>query len=396
VLSDLKLRGSYGFTGNFQIPNYGFASLVGADNYVLGNETVVSGLTPITAANPDLRWERTGMLNIGLEVGLLRNALFLEVDYYTSNTSELLLNVPVPRASGFATQLQNIGKVNNRGLEISLSAQHSTGDWRLNGNLNFSANRNEVKALDATGAPIISVGGVGSARYLTEVGRPIASYYLLVQDGVYLNQQDRDNSPRFPESRPGDFKFRDVNGDGVLDAGDRTVVGSAFPDFIYGFSGSVAYKGIDLGFILQGVQGNQVLNLFRRYGYNIEGNFNNLEKATVRWRSPDDTGDGRTNRANRFATGRNGEISTWHLENGSFLRIRNVTLGYNLPQSLTGKARMSNARIYAGVQNLYTFTDYTAYNPETNARPDNSLSPGEDYASYPLPRTYTVGLNVSF
>jgi TonB-linked SusC/RagA family outer membrane protein len=198
VLSDLKLRASYGFTGNFQIPNYGFASLVGSDNYVLGAETVVSGLTPNTAANPDLRWERTGMLDVGLEMGFFRNALFLEVDYYNSNTSDLLLNVPVPRTSGFATQLQNLGKVNNRGWEFSLSTQLTAGDWRISGNANLAANRNQVKALDATGAPIISTGGVGSARYITQIGQPIASYYLLIQDGVYLDQQDLDGSPRFP------------------------------------------------------------------------------------------------------------------------------------------------------------------------------------------------------
>ncbi len=395
-LSDLKLRGSYGFTGNFQIPNYGSIALVGADNYVFGNETVTSGLAPSTAANPDLRWEKSAMLDVGLEIGLLKNALFLEIDYYNSNTSDLLLNVPVPRASGFATQLQNIGKVNNQGIEFALTARQKIGDLNITVNANLAANRNRVKALDASGAPIIATGGVGSARYITQIGQPIGSYYLLRQAGVYLNAEDLANSPRFPESRVGDFKFADVNGDRVLDANDRTIVGNSLPDFIYGASATLEYKGIDLNFALQGVQGNEVLNLFRRYGYNIEGNFNNLEKAAVRWRSPTDVGDGQTNRANRFATGRNGEISSWHVEDGSYMRIRNITVGYTFPETLTSRVKLSRARVYATVQNPFTFTKYTAYNPETSGRPDSALTPGEDYASYPLARTYTLGLNVAF
>ncbi|GAB3895904.1 SusC/RagA family TonB-linked outer membrane protein [Spirosoma agri] len=403
-LSDLKLRASYGLTGNFQIPNYGSISLLSYQNYILGNETIVSGLAPGNSANDKLKWEKTAMFDIGFDVSFLRNRLNLTVDYYNANTSDLLLNVPVPRASGFSTELQNIGKVNNQGVEFTLGTRQTFGQFRWEASANIAANRNKVKALGPSGDPIIVAGGVAGAQFITQIGHPIGEYYTYVNDGVYKNQAELDANPALHVStaRPGDFKFRDVSGpngvpDGKFDlSSDRTVTGSYFPKYTFGFTNNFAYKGFDLSFAIQGVQGHKILNLLRRYVYNMEGNGNLFVGALDRWQSADNPGNGLVNRANRLASGSNGEISTWHIESGSYVRIRNITLGYTLPTALLQKIRLSRARLYVTTQNPFTFTKYLGYNPEVNSRPDSALSSGEDYGTYPLPRTTSVGLNLSF
>ncbi|QKZ14898.1 SusC/RagA family TonB-linked outer membrane protein [Spirosoma sp. KUDC1026] len=396
-LSDLKLRASYGLTGNFQIPNYGSVSLLTYQNYILGNETIVSGLAPGNSANDRLRWEKTAMLDVGFDLSFWRNRLNLTVDYYDANTSDLLLNVPVPRASGFSTELQNIGKVNNKGIEVTLGTRQTFGKLIWDGSLNFASNRNRVKALGPAGDPIITQGGVAGAQFITQIDRPIGEYYTMINDGVFKNQAEIDAYPHVSTTRPGDFKFRDTDGNGTIDFNrDRAITGSYFPKFTFGFNSNLAYRGFDLGVAVQGVQGHKILNLIRRYIYNLEGNGNLFRGALDRWQSPDNPGNGIVNRANRLASGSNGEISTWHIEDGSYVRIRTLTLGYTLPSTLMQRWHMNRARIYVTGQNLFTFTKYLGYNPEVNSRPDSALSSGEDYGTYPLPRTMSVGLNLSF
>ena len=396
-LSDMKLRASYGLTGNFQIPNYGSISLLGYQNYILGNETIVSGLAPGNSANDKLKWEKTAMFDIGFDVSFLRNKLNLTVDYYNANTSDLLLNVPVPRASGFSTELQNIGKVNNQGIEFTLGTRQTFGRFRWEASANLAANRNKVIALGPSGDPIIVAGGVAGAQFITQIGHPIGEYYTMINDGVFKNQAEIDAYPHTTTTRPGDFKFRDNNGDGKIDfSSDRAITGSYFPKYTFGFTNNFAYRGFDLSFAIQGVQGHKILNLLRRYVYNMEGNGNLFVGALDRWQSPENPGNGLVNRANRLASGSNGEISTWHIESGSYVRIRNITLGYALPTALLQKLRLSRARLYVSTQNPFTFTKYLGFNPEVNSRPDSALSSGEDYGTYPLPRTTSVGLNLSF
>ena len=268
-------------------------------------------------------------------------------------------------------------------------------DWTAS--LNFSTNKNEVKALGPEDAPIIATAGTGHSYFITQVGERIGSYYLLVQDGIFKNQEELDKYPHFDNTQVGDFRFVDVDKDGILDANkDRTIIGSYFPDFIYGFSSTFKYKGIDLSFNIQGVQGNEILHLLRRYNYNMEGNFNNSTVALNRWISEDNPGDGNTNRANRKSTGNNARTSTWHIEDGSYIRLQNVTLGYRLPKSLTSKIKIDEARVYITGQNLLTITGFTGYNPEVNLYDNNALTPGVDYGTYPLPRTVTMGLNINF
>jgi TonB-linked SusC/RagA family outer membrane protein len=397
LLSNLKLRASYGQTGNYQIPNYGSVGLLSFDDYVLGGNNIASGLAPSSPSNPDLSWEKTNSINFGLDFGLWKDALYLELDYYVSNTTDLLLNVPIPQTSGFTTDLRNIGEVENRGFEASLTLQNRKGalGWSISGN--FSTNQNEVISLADNVPEIIVAGGVGTAQWVTRPGLPIGSYYNPVYDGVFNNQAEIDASPRVANARPGDLKFVDVDGDGKIDfAKDRTVQGNYMPDYIFGASLNLDFKGFDFACAFQGVQGHEIMHLLRRYNYNQEGNMNLMRGALNRWVSESQPGDGQTNRTNRLQTGSNGQTSNWHLEDGSFTRIRNIALGYSFPRKMLERAKISNLRLYASVQNPFTFTKYLGYNPEINSRPDSALTPGEDYATYPLARTYSLGLNLSF
>ncbi len=399
-ISNLKLRASYGLTGNFQIPNYGALAQLSNNNsnYILGNSALVNGISITTPANPDLSWENTASADAGLEIGFFDNALNLTLDYYNSNTSKLLLNLPVASGSGFNTYLQNIGEMNNKGIEATIGYNKRWNNgWGLEGNVNFSQNKNKVTKLGPSGAPIIQTGGTGNTYFITEIGSTISSYYVYNQIGVYRNAEDLANSAKTTNTtKVGDFKFEDVNKDGKIDAADRKNLGSYQPKYIFGFSNTIRYKDFDLSFAVQGSQGAKIMALLKRYIANNEGNFNSLESSTNYFVSPENAGDGMTNRPNRLATGGNGITSSWHIEDGSYIRIRNIGLGYNLPSGLLSKAKIASARVYVSVQNVHTFTTYPFFNPEINNRPDNSLAAGEDYGSYPLPRTYTFGLNFGF
>lgn len=407
-IDDLKLRASYGLTGNFNIPNYGAQGELAYYSYVLGGSSpdAIKGAAPKSMPNPDLKWEKTAQVNVGFDATLFKNLLTLGLDLYNSNTYDLLLNVPVPMTTGYTTRLENIGKVNNKGIEFNISTNHQMGDVTWSAYFNISKNINEVKALGPGNADIISSGSVGNAYFITRVGEPIGSYYLPVVEGVYKNQAEVDASLHYVDSpsnygladtKPGDFKFKDVNGDGILDISDtdRAIVGNYMPDFAYGFGANIAWKGIDLGVIFQGVYGNEILNLSRRYFYNHEGNMNNYKGALDRWKSEDNPGSGMNVRANRVSKGQNGTTSTWHVEDGSYLRIKNISLGYTFPMSLVNKVCLQAARIYCSIQNPFTFTRYEGYNPEVSNR--NSVTTnGEDYGVYPLARTISLGVNLTF
>lgn len=398
-INDLKLRVSYGITGNFQIGNYEHLATMSLDNYILGtgNGTLSNGYKPDNIERGDLSWEKNKMVNAGVDVQMFNGLLGFTVDYYNTNTSDMLLSVPVPLVSGYSTSLMNIGKVNNRGWEIGLNSQkHISDDFGYSFNANWSKNINEVKALGPGDAPIIKPGSVGHAYYITEVGKPIGNYYLLVQDGIFETEEDLKKYPHFENTKVGDFRFVDVDGDGVLDLDkDRTVCGNYMPKFTYGFGGKLWYKGFDFDINFQGVFGNKILNLNRRYIDNLEGNTNGTTIALDRWQSEEQPGNGQVNKANRKQTGYNGRTSTWHLEDGSYLRLQNVSLGYTLPKKWTNRFYVEKLRLYVSGQNLATFTKYSGYNPEVNARPDSALTPGEDYGTYPLARTYMFGINVT-
>ena len=400
AISELKLRFSWGETGNFEIPNYGAIGLLSPYNYNLaGNE--VNGLIQSTIPNPELTWEKSQQTNVGLEFGLFNNRVFLLADYYTTKTSDLLLNVSISSVSGFQTTLQNLGEVENKGFEIALSSKNFVGDFSWDTDINFSTNKNEVLSLNENNEPIFSAGSAG-IRHVTRVGDPIGSYYGYVVDGIYQSEAEIANAPidtQAPDPGVGDFRFKDIDGDGQITPEDRTVTGSYFPDFTWGINNRLSYKNLDFSLLIQGVEGNEILNLTSRHLKNGEANFNSYAVFNDRWRSPSDPGNGKIPRADRESGnhGNNSRPSSFQVEDGSFIRLRNVTLGYSVPtKNLFGNSGIDRLRFYITGTNLFTITDYLGYNPEVSNISTNSLTPGEDYGAYPLTRSFTMGVNLTF
>jgi len=398
VISSMKLRGSYGLTGNFQIDNYAYQSLLGPSNYVFGGQgstSLYSGLYQQTPGNDQLGWEKTSAFNLGLDIGIFKERLHATIDAYTNNTSDLLLSVPVPQSSGYSTNLTNIGKVNNKGLEISLFGDNQIGQFHLSNSANISFNRNKV--LDLGGANSIIKQANGVIYFLTEVGKPIGNYYTLVQDGIYKSEAEL-NDPAIPKvagAKVGDMKFEDINGDGVIDgSNDRAITGNYMPDFTYGFSSQLQYKMLDLTVAFQGIYGNEIANINSRYINSLESFVNNTTDALDRFYSEDDPGNGQVARANRSQRGLNATISTYSIKDGSYLRIRDITFGFSFPDRLASKAGFSKIRLYVTANNPFMFTNYDAYNPEISQNND-PLMPGIDYGSYPLSKSYVFGLNLS-
>ncbi len=400
AISELKLRASYGVSGNNRIGNYASIGLLAPSSYVLGsgNGSSVSGLNPSTIANNDLTWETTKQFDIGIELGLLEDRIFLVADYYNSKTEDLLLNVPIPTITGFSTALQNLGEIRNKGWEFAVNTRNFVGAFKWSTNFNIYFNDNEVLKLGPEGDPLIT-GGARGGTHITEIGGELGAFYLLIQEGIFQTQEEIDNSPTWNISRgtwPGDVKYRDVNGDGQINANDRAIAGSSLPDFVWGITNTFSYKNFDLTIVADGVQGNEVFNIAGRFLTNIEGNQNQAASALNRWKSVNEPGDGITPRANRVTSGNNNRESNRWLEDGSFIRIQNVTLGYNFSAEMIRKLPFNAVRLYGAVSNLAYITDYTGYNPEVSLEGGDPLNPGEDYGSYPLSRRFTVGVKVGF
>ena len=395
----LRLRASIGQTGNFLIPNYGAIGLLGAENYPYGTG-VFGGVSPSTISNRQLSWETTTQSGAGIDLGLLEDRVTMTFDYYYAITNDLLLNVNIPSAFGYTTALTNIGEVLNRGYEVALTTRNLVGSFQWSTDFNYSTNHNEVLKLGPEGDPILSPGGAG-IRHITMVGQPIGSYYGFVTDGLYLTAEDLAN--RLPDAfapNPGlgDFKYKDINGDGVIDSNDRTVTGNYMPDFIFGITNRFSYGGFDASIFFQGVVGGEVLNLTSRHLKNGEGNFNSYAAFNDRWRSPEDPGNGKFPRADRQTGafgGGNDRPSDFQVEDATYFRIRNITMGYNVPGRFLGSS-IASARLYASVNNVYTWTKYLGFNPEVNNWSGASmLTQGEDYGAYPMIRTFTFGINLS-
>jgi len=398
AISELKVRLSWGQTGNFEIPNYGSVGLLSPSNYNF-NGSEANGLLQTTIPNPKLTWEKSAQTDIGIELGLFNNRLFLIADYYKTITSDLLLNVSLTSVSGFNNALQNLGEVKNEGFEIALRSRNFVNDFTWSTDLNLSVNKNEVMSLNAQNEPIFSSGGAG-VRHITRVGDPIGSYYGYVVDGIYQNQDDITNAildTQAPNPAPGDLRFKDINGDGKITAEDRTVTGSYFPDFTWGITNSFSFKGVDLSVMIQGVEGNEILNLTRRHLGNGEANFNSYAMWNNRWKSAENPGNGIIPRADR-ETGRHGNNnrpSSFQVEDGSFIRLRNITLGYTFPENNILNGNIDKLRLYVTGNNLFTLTDYLGYNPEVS-NISGGLTPGEDYGAYPLNKTIVFGINLNF
>ena len=397
-INELKLRTSYGLTGNFQIPNYGAIGLLGSANYIFGNN-ITTGIGSSTLNNDRLSWESKKQLDIGLDFALFNDRIYGGFDYYRSLTSDLLLNVTVPSSSGFTTALTNIGEVENKGLEFSISTKNIIGKFQWSTDFNISTNKNKVLKLGPTGDPILSVGSAGDIRHITRIGDAVGSYYGYQVVGVYQTQDQINAAPKdmlvgTGGARPGDLQFKDINGDKLITAADRTVLGNYMPDYTYGITNKFRYNNFDLSVFVQGVEGREILNLTQRHLLNGEANLNSYAEYLNRWISATQPGNGKIPRAdsNSGLHGYNMRPSSFQVEDGSYVRLRNVTLGYEFPiPKITKKVR-----VYVTGTNLFIWSKYLGFNPEVQQQATNNLVPGEDYGAYPISRTFLLGFNLTF
>lgn len=288
-LDNLKLRVSYGETGNNQIPDYGAIGLLSYNSYV-ENGAVKQGIYTGTFPDPDLKWEKTGQVNLGLDASLLNSRINLSLDVYYSRTRDLLLDVPIPVLTGFQSRLTNIGELENRGVEFSLSTHNVEGAFTWTTDFNISANRNKVLKLGANNAPILV--NTNDVISKTEVGQPIGNYYGYVFDGVLSSADIASGLPVYPGSEAGDPKVRDVDENGIINADDRTILGNYQPDFTWGLTNNFSYKGIELSIMLTGSQGGEIMNQQSRFLKEFNGNRNAYAYVSNFWRSDEEPGDG--------------------------------------------------------------------------------------------------------
>ena len=416
----LKLRASWGLSGNNDIGNYEHLA-------VLDNGGYAEGATPGAAywessfTDGMLGWETTSQVNVGVDLSLLGGRLNLIANFYNSRTRDLLYTQPVSGISGSTSVVTNVdgALLRNRGVDLQIDARILTGKVKWNASGNISFNRNKVLSLGAL-EDIYSVGERSVTSYVTRVGLPIGSFFGYKVGGI-LSEADMVNiredaryydatTKTFPEgyrmkgpavpsynaAEAGDVRWSDTNGDGVIDESDRTVLGNAYPKFTAGFNTSVEWKNFDLGIVLTGSYGASVINFQKYYLYNMEGSNNQLVSALDRYHSDADPGRNNVFRAARHSTTNVSQrISSQFVDDASYLRISNISLGYTFPQKVISKLRLQGLRIYASVDNVWTFTDYEGYNPEVSYKSSNLL-PGFDWGCYPLARTYSLGVRVTF
>lgn len=399
-LSFLKLRGSYGLTGNFNIGNYSqYGTVSSAVNTPFGN-TTSSGIAVTNLANDILGWENTRQLDIGLDLSLFNNRLNFTYEYYRKKTNNLLLTVNVPRESGFSNYTGNFGDIRFWGHEFAINSNNLVGSFKWNTGFNIAFSDNKVLAL--TGVVDRIYNGIGTARTITQVGGRIGQFYGLIQDGVYVNQADFNASPKNINSQVGTIKFRDLNGDGVIKYGDtdgdRTVIGNPFPKFVFGITNNFAYKNFDLSVVASGSYGNDIARMMDEGTTNLDGVFNVLKEVKNRWRSPSNPGDGKYGKTTASTGDDRAQFHTRFVQDGSYLTIKNITLGYNIP--LKNIKALQSIRLFASVQQAFVITNYGGSNPEIgtdfNGNPPSALAQGLDFSAYPVPRTFTFGANVNF
>lgn len=391
-ISNLKLRASYGISGNNQIGDYTHIGLLAATRYV-SNNTLSPGLVPRTLSNDNLGWEKSKQTNLGLDLGLFKDRVSITAELYRDLKTDLLLAVQLPAASGFNSSTQNIGDIENRGFELGVQTTNIQGKrFQWNTNLTFSRNRNEVLRLATEGGRIAT-----SPFQITQVGSPISSFFLLNKLGVFMTSAELDGAAlQHPRTQAGDLKFEDVNGDGVINQSDRKIVGTPWPDFTWGLDNNFTYGNLSLNVSLVGSQGAYTYIEAGAAFLGATAVQNNLVLTDRRWRSEADPGDGIIPRAirNNYALGFG--TSSHFLFDNSFTRIRNIKLSYDLGKAVTKRMRLENLSVYANVANLFTFANYPGYDPESSTSGDNVVNAGIDYLNYPLPRTYTLGIRTSF
>ncbi|RKD90710.1 TonB-linked SusC/RagA family outer membrane protein [Mangrovibacterium diazotrophicum] len=386
-ISFLKLRGSWGVTGNNNIGNYTqYSNIVDTNNPV--NGVITNGKSLAGLNNEDLGWENTTEVDFGLDLGLFDNRISVTYDYFRRITDNLLYTVDIPISSGFYSFTTNVGKIKLWGHEVTINTKNLTGKFKWDTDFNIAFNRNEALELGTTNATIYG------DYTITEVGQPLGQLYGLEWDGLYYTQEEVDAVGR-QGAEVGTIKFKDQDGDGWVynDDRDKTVLGSAAPKAIYGLTNTFYYKNFDLAVVCQGAYGHKIFNLMDRFAANLDGNFNVYKAVDRRWRSADDPGDGKYGKVKSGTTGyeRDWAGSQW-LYDASYFTIKNITLGYNLP--LKRINNIKSVRVYGSIQQAFVFTKYPGNNPEVSAA--GGINSGADATTYPVPRTFTFGLNLNF
>lgn len=430
-ISDLKIRLGYGSVGNNRINDYLYLTNFSPASYYYGlNGVPVFGYSPVALANQKLKWETTVNKNLGLDISFLHNRFNLTADYYENNTKDLLLSVPIDLTYGYPTQLQNIGSTKNKGVELQLSAvviRNKNFTW--NASFNISSNKNTITALGVNQVSYLASAGWGVAGqpsdYIVKVGEPVGAMYGLVTDGFY-KVEDFDynaitktyalkagvvtDASIIGNPQPGMIKFKDLDGDGKVDLDhDRKIIGNATPKFSGGLNQQFNYKNWDMSVFVNFVYGDDIYNANKiEFTNGYTPNSNLLAIMNDRWRTVNDKGVVVTDPVELAALNVNAKIwrpipsagafypHSWAIEDGSFLRINNVSIGYNIPSGWLKRTGIRRLRAYATANNLAVFTSYTGYDPEVNVKRLNPVTPNVDYSAYPKSRSYLFGINASF
>jgi len=394
-LDFLKLRASWGQNGNDRIGDYSFTTVVSSgQNYVFGpDETITNGSVPLNAANPDLKWETSTQTNFGVDAEAFNGKLSFTADYYIKKTSDMLYAPPIPLVAGTEPPVQNVATAENKGLEFALQYRNSDHAFRyaIGGNIAFV--RSQVTSLGPGGEPVFSgyVQFANANAAKTDVGHPLASFFGYVTDGIFQTQEEVEaHAFQSAGTAPGDIRFRDLNGDGVINIDDQTYIGDPTPDITYGLTADLGWKGIEVSLFFQGTQGNDIFNNTTRYDF---GYVNRPSSVLDRW-----TGPGTSNsepRVNLNDPNQNARVSDRFIQDGSYLRLKTLQIAYNLPKDWLDKAGIHHAKIYLTGQNLLTFTGYDGLDPEIGAI-GGSLELGIDRGFYPQARTVMGGLSFTF
>ncbi|HTL10234.1 MAG TPA: TonB-dependent receptor [Chitinophagaceae bacterium] len=390
IIRDLKLRISYGITGNDGIGLYNSLSSYGTGRTNFGNTEVLTS-SASRIANPDLRWEKTGQFDVGLDVGILNNRIQVTADYYIKTTKDLLLGVELPATTGFTSVTRNVGSLENRGFEIGLNTVNLNGifKWKTSGNISFNTNK-VLKLNDATEFFVSSTQNTSTS--IVRIGQPVGSFYGNVFDGIWQTQDEitKAGARARAGDLPGAIKYKDLNDDGIFnEATDRTILGNGIPKIIYGLTNNFMFKGFNLSVFLQGVQGNSIYNFARRSMETSDPSAAILKSVVENaWRA-----DKPSNTNPSIRQWRPTGTDSYYLEDGSFLRVKNVLLGYQLPLKIQF---IKSARVYISGQNLFTVTKYRGYDPEVNSDFNSNTSYGVDAYAYPAARTITFGANLTF
>ncbi len=385
LVSDLKVRASYGETGNQEIGNFSSLGLFGVGNYIQ-----TGSLVPTQLENADLTWETAKAYNLGLDLGVLDNRLTFTVDAYRRNTEELLLGQPLVGTSGFTSIQKNIGSVKNEGIELGVNAVLvNSKNFKWDASFNYTKNSNEVSTLYG-GIPYAS----GFASWV-EQGQPLGAFRGYRVDRLFQSAADVAASPLHSSAtRAGDIKFKDLNGDNVINSADQEIMGQGLPTYFGGLTNNIKFKNFDVSFFIQFSGGNEIYNNTRAFSEGMNGLFGQTTGVLNRW-TPTNTN---TNipRAIYGDTPNNRRTSDRWLEDGDFIRLKNASIGYTFNQALVKRLKLSSLRVYVAGQNIYTKTKYSGFDPEVSTFSDTNTAPGTDFLTFPQARTYTFGINVGF